>query len=531
MAATVDMLISELDGMKSFLESLEASGSDHAHETKVAMVRTIVAKIHMAPMMDFHGCARLTDSVSKLAAVGVIDGELRNSLTTAVVQKMQGQGLASPMVRKTPQVCLRADRYLLDEDWTFLEATGNIQTRLSYIRDIMHKVGITNPTESTLKVLVAIVCCAGGHAQEPAEQKYECLKQLKALFHSFRPNHPDMPHLVNYPDHPKFLDESWRGRAYGDCLPPDEDLRQYNVNLVAGSVPCRSSNANVRGSSIRRMSSSSAIGADTQQIVGQLAQLLQGGSPNQASAVGGLQNLHIFPGVANRRGQNAAPAHAICPGQLGRDSATGQLPSQAGGTSQAPTLGMVSEQGLEQPHTPTFGLSSTHLQPPTASLLPLPAPDWAVSAGGAKPDPASELGACPTHRLGSALEQAVSAALVASSSLQGSVDSAMSDPRVGLEELDRMEALAQAAADAKQAADKCLKKPASAKPMVKTATKNNRVAKPELRKYTTEWSRSQIVCDSGIKGPGRYHTISFKKAGSALQAKRMADKWVAEGSV
>ena len=518
MAVTVDGLINELDGMKAFLESLEASGSspDDMRATKTAMMKAIVAKVHLLPRLEFHGGARLTEAVTGLANADVIDDENRNLLTTALIQKMQGDTPTTSSTRRSPQLCLRADRYLIEADWRYLESTENMQSRLCYMRELMHKVGVTNPTESTLQVLVAIVCCARGQDHEPPVQRHEYYKQLKALFQSFRQIRPEFPHLVNYPSHPKFLDVQWRDHAYSNGLPPDEDLRAYAISFVAATVPCRSNNMWVRGTA---PSSASPCGSDAQHILGQLAQVLQGAGSRPPSPNLGLPGLQIFGNAARKR------QHSTLPLPIGH------------GEPSSPPPG-----GSEHAQSP-----SVHGSP--QALLALPAPSPSLGDGHTPGHP-------PVGHGGGQRTSAASGLKGGNGEHHGSSSnaaSALEEPRCGVDELAKMEEAAKAAAEAKKEADKTkgaepgpdanqtgvLKKPAASCASIagaEQAAKRQAVNKKpagaghgHTRKYSTEWSRNQIVCDSGIEGPGRYRIISFKKAGDAKKATAMADKWLATG--
>ena len=105
MAASVDSIISEMNGMRDFLTSFTlsmAARPDEAHATKTAMVRSVIAKIHMLPHLDFAGGARITDAASSLASDNIIDSDMRDLLTTSLVQKMQGQPICGSGSRKEP---------------------------------------------------------------------------------------------------------------------------------------------------------------------------------------------------------------------------------------------------------------------------------------------------------------------------------------------------------------------------------------------------------------------------------------------
>ena len=150
MAASIESIISEMRGMSDFLTTYQTSLSTRPEEldaTKSAMMRSVIAKIHMIANLDFAGGARITEAVSALANDDIIDSGMRDLITSALIQKMQGQPIVTTHARKEPQACMRADRYLVEEDWVLLESTENIQARLGHIRDAMHKVGLTNPSE------------------------------------------------------------------------------------------------------------------------------------------------------------------------------------------------------------------------------------------------------------------------------------------------------------------------------------------------------------------------------------------------
>jgi len=124
----------------------------------------------------------------------------------------------------------------------------------------------------------------------------------------------------------------------------------------------------------------------------------------------------------------------------------------------------------------------------------------------------------------------------ASSADGAGVDAAMSGPRVNLAELDEMEKAAKAASEAKKEHQKAAKAASAGDGSsvgASTSAKKRPAASAGVEvgvrpSFKTEWSRNQIVCDSGVAGPGRYHTISFKKHGGYDNAKKVATKWLAE---
>ena len=88
MAATVDALVDELRGMKTFLETLEASGSVDLAATRDALVRSTIAKMHTVHTICFQKGAILTQVITEMANDGVITPDGRNLLTTALINKM-----------------------------------------------------------------------------------------------------------------------------------------------------------------------------------------------------------------------------------------------------------------------------------------------------------------------------------------------------------------------------------------------------------------------------------------------------------
>ena len=55
-------------------------------------------------------------------------------------------------------------------------------------------------------------------------------------------------------------------------------------------------------------------------------------------------------------------------------------------------------------------------------------------------------------------------------------------------------------------------------------------AKPDRKKPCIQWetSRSQVMCRTGLSGPGSTHRITFKEAGGAKKAYALAEKWLAK---
>ena len=293
MAASVDSLVAEMNNMKVFFASLIEAGTapDAMQSTKQAMVRSLIAKLNMLTSIDFEAGSRLTGVVNELVADDVIDTALQQQFMGAMIAKMQGAGPVGSSTRRDQQFCTELHQFLREEDWVALEATETMQAGLGYVRDLAHKIGITNPAEKTLKVLVAIVCCATGRHNEPPEQKYVYFQSARSLFASWRPIREDLPHLTKYPHSPRLLDAGWRSNAYGENS-PEGDLRPYLVSNIAQSVPSRSTHRSIRDSA--RVSASRG---ESQDVLAQLATMLQ----SSGRPAAGLPNLQIFGNVPRRR--------------------------------------------------------------------------------------------------------------------------------------------------------------------------------------------------------------------------------------
>jgi hypothetical protein len=501
MPVTIDDISGEMTGLVAFLQSLADAGTapDQLAATKTALMQSIGAKITMLPNLDFAGGARLTTEINTMSKTGHIDDHHKQALTSALMHRMQTGGhKANTGMRKEPQSCYRLDRYLVEDDWKIMKGTGTVQSKLSHIRDCSHKIGLTNPNEQTLKKVVAVVLCCSQQDTTPVEQQYDMFRQAKSLFASFRPDKKHLPHVVNYPDKPAMLDKGWYEHAYISSKPSDDDTQEYNFDVVAQSVPCRTTNIHLRGQMLRGSPVADQGVHNMQQMMMWMQQHQQSHGHHRQEAPG-IQGLQVFGG-SRRRPYMSLPASPSF--------------TESDGSS---TPCFRRDQAAE------YG--DVCLSPPVHQAGPLALLNSAVSP------PATPC------------QSASSSGLLRASDLAGSIAAAVGGSRMDMNELDRMEKLAKDAADEKARVDKVTKD--DAKAAAKQAKKGaagdaDDGSPPVVRKRPAsapsskagicrvEWSRHQVVAVSGKTGPSSSKVFSFEAHGGDDGARKKARKWLAE---
>ena len=238
--------------LSSFWRSLVQGGTspEQLSATKTSLVQTLCAKINSLSAVDYSKAAVLTTAINNLTAEGGFEDSHRQTMTASLIARVNTESSSrfACTGRKDPQACLFAHKYLTQDDWDALSGNVSMQQRISIIRDAMHRIGVSNPNEQTLKLLTAIALCSGLQHHIPVEQKYDVLKQLKTLFQSFRPQ-AHLPHLTSYPENPADLERGWWVHAYGSEHGPlpAESPPDHSFAMVARTVPARSSNVHLRG--------------------------------------------------------------------------------------------------------------------------------------------------------------------------------------------------------------------------------------------------------------------------------------------
>ena len=281
---SVASIVQELDAVARFMDEYDASDPDLV-ATKGAIVESIVGRIGLLTNVTLPDGTSINTKVNDLLRDDVITREQHQMLRTAVTQRIFTAQTQSASHRFDPQTCLHLDALMTESAWAIIESPeSTIAACIAAVQQAAAAIGITNPSEATLKVATAIVVATKGLQDHPKEQLYEIFTQLKRLFAANR-RRTGLPHITQYPPSPQELPRALYDVVYGS----EEPAAPRDVNILALSriVPARTTNANLRGLATLGVPHATVRPADMQQqLQGMLVSALQGMLTGSARPLG-----------------------------------------------------------------------------------------------------------------------------------------------------------------------------------------------------------------------------------------------------
>ena len=460
---------------------------------------------------------------------------------------------ANFMGDRKPQECPNPELFFTDGLWAqALDQTKSRSQRMDDVAAFLMKMDLTNPNPACKQRLVAILGLADPWIKASAVNAKTAYTDLSDALSKARPPPKSRvrPHLVSYPLDPSSacdVIENFAERVYGDGEGPSDNPPYTSDDIeknVRESV-LRWSNKAVREDAPLQRQQTTVLqrqataplqlaldpGANmppnrqAQQQMAQMQQMMMASQMAMASMMmpGMMMPGMMMPGMAQGPGQGMMPGMApgmmpgVMPGMMQGVMAPGvQMPGaaqmmQGGGGGRLPGAKALMN---------GFGAVRGGRMQNNARLALEPAPGAAERAAEEKGEAEQDDGedhACDEGDDNPDREAERDELTTLEDVLAKGKTTAKSPPGV--------KATAKAKAAGAGAKADVSKRPAAAggaKVLKKPAAG---VGEPNPH-WGHEASREQVMCRTGLKGPGQCHAIKWEIAGGKRKAEQMADEWV-----
>jgi hypothetical protein len=249
--------LQQIKGCSAFLESLKFTDDAFRQRSMTSLATSIAAQIRNIKDLDVNMAAAMNVEIAGSA----FSDELKAIVTQAAGERcMQSSaGFHHSTVRKSTQTLLKVENYFTAGDIAnFCDTSLASAQKVARMSHRLAMLGVANPSESTVKHLVAMLACL--HSPDVAASNLHTLVlDLKCVVHQQAAS--TRGGLTHYPDEPKDLPVAIHAAAYSADDPPVQQ-RLLMLPALIGRVPLRSTNkAIAMSSSLASSSSSSAMQA------------------------------------------------------------------------------------------------------------------------------------------------------------------------------------------------------------------------------------------------------------------------------
>jgi hypothetical protein len=245
--------VQQIKGCSAFLESLKFCDDAFRQKSMASLATSIASQIRNIKDMDVNMAAAMNVAIEGSA----FSDELKAVVTQATGERcMQSSAVHHNSVcRKATQTLLKVENYFTASDAAaFSDTSLAVSQKVARLSHRLAMLGVANPSESTIRHLVAMLACM--HSPDAtASNLHTIVLDLKCVIHQQASSTRGGP--THYPDDPKDLSASIHASAYSADDPP---VHQQLVMLPAlvGRVPLRTTNKAIALSSSSPSSSSSA---------------------------------------------------------------------------------------------------------------------------------------------------------------------------------------------------------------------------------------------------------------------------------
>eukprot|EP00971_Amphidinium_carterae_P350240 6491453-Amphidinium_carterae.2 len=238
--ASVGDLIVQITNTSAFLSSQHEVGLDKAviDETMVAMSESLSMQVACMPDFTMEAAARLNTAL----AASAFTREQTSKVAKAIAAKTVASATTVNKGTLSTQTLLGVAFYFTHADIQALQDGRNTQLqRVQTVSQRCSKLGLTSPSEATIKHLAAFIgCFAWPNSVPTADEAYSLVLDLKNGIGANK-GQSKLFHLPHYPSTPDMLSADIYATAY-----PEHD-KPYPVvlerfNLMLTKIVCRSSN-------------------------------------------------------------------------------------------------------------------------------------------------------------------------------------------------------------------------------------------------------------------------------------------------
>ena len=257
-------------------------------ESIASMARSISLQIGNMKQLDVQGAASINKAINDSHFPEAERAMLARATQNKCLERTQ-QG----MLRRGTQTMLNVCEYFTDDDWkVFQNDSSSAHQKIMRMSDRLLLLGLTNPSESTVKHLVAVLACthAGDTSADALLAFVHELKNALAMRRATK-KVPNLEHMPMYPESPQDLPRELYNHGYSDGAEPPVSVVLSNFNSILGQIPLRKTHGGLSTAASRL---GVATQSGTQQpainnVVQVLLQQLLGANSTGAQ----LQNLVI----------------------------------------------------------------------------------------------------------------------------------------------------------------------------------------------------------------------------------------------
>ena len=353
--STAEGVLSQINSCSQFFHSQGPLLSDASKQASMgAMARSMIAQIAGCASMSLDQASAINAAITRSA----FNDSHKLALADAVNKRCldQQQPGAPRGGRRCTQSLPSVTSFFTDADWAIFEAQGTVQLKICTMMDRLTMLGLSNPSEATVKHLAALIACV--HCPESsADQLHMLVTEIKAASHARKGTIGTLQHLSTYPNGPNELPQELYQSAYAAGPPIDKALPQFGAILAR--VPLRVTNKALAAPGVGPPIRGHQPATQGLHAVAQLLSMLQ---PNAA------HSQDLPPGFVIARG-NAGPS------PLRRLDSTSSAPlALAMDTREPSSLALVGAAA------PAIAPATPFAQPPVP-LTPAPPPMSPVAQG------------------------------------------------------------------------------------------------------------------------------------------------------
>ena len=282
----MDHILKQLSNCDAFFSSqrrLVSTGTLNA--SMVSMAESIAAQIKVLPGLDVGAAAELNDAITKSTTFGL---EQKQLMANAVNDKCMDVAVTTTPQRRGTQQIRDARNYFTEGDWNVLnnQSIASIQ-KVAVCCDRLSLAGLRNPSEASVRSIVAIIACAHCPTAQPPMLHGLVLDVKSQLQSRLQTKLPTHLHVQNFPDDPKHLPDELRASAYSQESPVMKDVSGYNAMIA--KIPLRATNRSLDSQSTRGQTPIQSM--PQLNVVAQLLQQMMGLQCQAGGTAGGLSNL------------------------------------------------------------------------------------------------------------------------------------------------------------------------------------------------------------------------------------------------
>lgn len=317
-------IVEQIHGCARFFNSQGGLLGESSKQASLgAMARSVISAIKLLQQLSIMEAAALNEAI----AASPFGADHKADMAEAVAAKCVSMASAPKAARRCTQSLVHIENFLTDADWALIAAPGTQTSKVVRVMDRLYMLGITNPSEATIRAAAAAV--AHGHcpSASPA-QLHGIVLELKSVGAARKSLTTPLPHIAVYPATPQDLPQQVLRAAYmeGDVA---VERPSGELEALKTRIPLRNTNKTIGGGP--PTAAAAAPAPSMQDLLAALVQHYSSGCSSADAARitflgggggggsgGGQAAAHCPPPFALAAPERS-PAGVVPPSPLGRD--------------------------------------------------------------------------------------------------------------------------------------------------------------------------------------------------------------------